>query len=469
VTENSWQYSVIEERLAKKFPALVLFDTRRLVLFLRDPHSILYGEMRRWRILREALERKRSIAERQGYTESERMELLERELHDFFVGDLSRASGRKTLPMYAGTPADFERNKHIWKDACRDVEEMYDYLTKYLPRYLMSCGRSYDRTELLCLPDEVRKERNPICLIQIAQSGGRDDSEWVRHCARVKLVLAQAFFEYRRAGFAHETLEDFSLQVQHMVECRLLKRNSRQETRIIAELDSSDVFACQDFWFCENPREIISASPARFVMEANRYTVVCKGGEEVPILFSVRPKRFPVLKGLVKDIRFSQLANIGDTIAMAFIVDDEQSLDKIVSEVRRIVVPCPGSVCDQNSNLGWREGRSLDASNPISSAKFRAMKYNALVADRVVEVQFVLTRNYIESKCRRDDAHHGCYKAKQYFLHVFPILFPEKLRGIPWLARGAQDKRGTFPPKKNEEIWEQIKAHVYARPHVTSF
>jgi hypothetical protein len=372
--------------------------------------------------------------------------------------------------MYKGVPADFSRNYPIWRDACRDVEDLYDYLIAYLPRLLEIRGENRDLHNMLRRPDEVRSTHNPIKLLDLARAPMPPDRDWadwawVRRSAQTKLVLAQSFFEYRRAGYAPETLEDESVLIKRFLERTLFKRASKEKVKIVASLDADHAYACKTYRYAA-PRESSLPSDTQFTVETNRYRLHFADG--ISVLFFIRPKRFPVLKGLIKDIRFPQLANIGDGVAMTFAIDDEADLDTVVSHVRRVLVPCPGAVCDQDSNLGHREGRKLDSKNGSSSKRFKAMKYNALVADRVVEVQFSSIRDFIDSKCRHDDAHHGCYKLQQYCRDIFPILFPQALTGVPW-PEDFQESDGVTLPRTNTEVWEALVAHVRAHDNKGKF
>jgi len=452
-----------ETGLARKFPSLMFLRAAELGRMVRDQHSVMYGETVRWRMLFAKLDQVTAKAEQLNWSDQVRMEVQLQTLHDYYVGSLRRASGRKTIPMYEGCPADFERNYRIWRDACRDVEELYDYLISYLPRYAEVRGQNRDLHHRLRRPDEVRSTHNPIKLIELARRTQKGKGEWVdriwiRHAAQAKLVLAQACFEYRRAGYASETLEDESVLIKRLLERTLFKRASKQKVRIIASLDPERAYACHDYHYA-GPRETIPPLSTRFMLETNRY--ILASDKNIPIMFFIRPKRFPVLKGLIKDIRFPQLANIGDGIAMTFAIDDETHLDEVVSAVRRVLAPCPGMVCDQDSNLGHREGRRLDQRNTNSSHRFRAMKYNASIADRIVEVQFLSMRDFIDSKCRHDDAHHGCYKLKQYCKDILPVLFPEVLFEIDWPSDFVECN-GSSMPTKHLGFWEELVAHVRA-------
>lgn len=426
-----------------------------------DRHSVMYGEIIRWRMLFQKLDQVSAKADRMGWKPETKMETQLQTVHDHFIGSLRRASGRKTVPMYNGTPADFDRNYPIWRDACRDVEELYVYLLSYLPRRLEVHGQLRDLHHMLRRPEEVRSTHNPVKLLDVARSRKPKDREWsdwawVKRSAQSKLVLAQSFFEYRRAGYAPETLDDESVLIKRFLERTLFVRDSKEKVKMVATLDPDHAFACKTYRYAV-PRESSFPSETQFVIETNRY--VLHTGEGIPVLFFIRPKRFPVLKGLIKDIRFPQLANIGDGVAMTFAIDSEDDVDAVVSCVRRVLVPCPGSVCDQDSNLGHREGKKLDAKNGSSSMRFKAMKYNALVADRVVEVQFSSTRDFIDSKCRHDDAHHGCYKLQQYCRDIFPVLFPEALTGVPW-PENFQESDGVTLPKLNADVWSALVSHV---------
>jgi hypothetical protein len=451
------------EGLTRKFPSLIHVRTAQLGAMASDRHSVMYGEIIRWRLLFEKLDQMSAKADRLGWKPDIKMESLLQTFHDHFVGSLHRASGRKTVPMYKGTPADFSRNYPIWRDACRDVEDLYEYLLSYLPRLLEVRGQNRDLHHMLRRPEEVRSTHNPIKLLDLARAPlpeGREWSDWawVRRSAQTKLVLAQSFFEYRRAGHAPETLDDESVLIKRFLERTLFKRASKEKVKIVASLDAEHAYACKTYRYAM-PRESSLPSDTQFTVETNRYLLQL--ADKISVLFFIRPKRFPVLKGLIKDIRFPQLANIGDGVAMTFVIDSEADLDTVVSNVRRVLVPCPGSVCDQDSNLGHREGRKLDSKNGSSSKRFKAMKYNALVADRVVEVQFSSIRDFIDSKCRHDDAHHGCYKLQQYCRDIFPVLFPEELTDVPW-PEDFQESDGVTLPQTNTEVWNALVAHVRA-------
>jgi hypothetical protein len=450
----------MSKELARKFPSLIYLRAPALGQMAADRHSVMFGEVIRWRILFQKLDAIAAKADRLDWKPDVKMETMLQTFHDHFVGDLRRASGRKTVPMYQGSPADFERNYPIWREACRDVEDLYDYLVAFLPRFLELDGQNRVLHHMLRRPEEVRGTHNPIKLLDVARlkaPEGREWSEWawVRHSAQSKLVLAQAFFEYRRAGYAPETLEDESVQLKRFLERTLFKRASKEKVRIVASLDREHAFACKDYRYAA-PRESQLPLDNVFTVETNRYLLT---GTEIPTLFFIRPKRFPLLKGLIKDIRFPQLANIGDGVAMTFAIDSENDLESVVSAVRHVLVPCPGSVCDQDSNLGHRSGRKIDDKNGSSSPRFKVMKYNALVGDRVVEVQFQSIRDYIDSKCRHDDAHHGCYKLQQYCRDIFPVLFPEDLTGVPW-PRDFTESEGVTAPRKNPQVWDAFVSHV---------
>ncbi len=449
------------EGLARKFPSLIHLRVAELSSMAADRHSVMFGEIVRWRILSEKLDQVSAKADRMSWKPETKMETLLQVFHDHFIGSLHRASGRKTVPMYSGSPADFDRNYPIWRDACRDVEALYEYLISYLPRRLEVQSQQRDLHQMLRRPEEVRSTHNPVKLFEIARSCKPKEREladwaWVKRSAQTKLVLAQSFFEYRRAGYAPETLEDESVLIKRILERTLFKRESKERVKIVATLDAEHAYACKAYRYA-TPRESSYPSETQFTVETNRYLL--RVGEGIPVLFFIRPKRFPVIKGLIKDIRFPQLANIGDGIAMTFAIDSESDVDAVVSAVRRVLAPCPGSVCDQDSNLGHREGHKLDAKNGSSSKYFKAMKYNALVADRVVEVQFSPIKDFIDSKCRHDDAHHGCYKLQQYCRDIFPVLFPEALTGVPW-PEDFQESEGVTRPKVNADAWDAFVAHV---------
>lgn len=441
--EFQQKISPIEERLSSKFPGLIPGDMRRLIRLARDPQSLLHGEIERWRMLLRQLDEVALEAARQGYPQHVRKRMLQRALHDFFVGELG---------MYAGTPDDFENNYRQWRNACRDVEELNSYLLGYLPKEMHTGLR---------LPEEVAEERNPIRLIELVRSGGFGRDPWVRHCARLKLVLGQTFFEYRRNGFAPEYLEERAYQLRKRLERRLFKRHSKKRMRLVATLDPDDANRCISYEIVDNPSVRIAESERTWVMDIDQYVIVNKRGEETRVLFSIRPKRFAVLKGMIKDIRFVQLANIGDGVAMMFIVESESDLDKVVDKVRSVLVRAPGSVCDQNSNLGHRAGRKLDNGNSHSSDAFQVMKYNALVQDLVVEVQFTPVVTLVDNKCRTDRA-HADYKARQYCESVMEPFFPSYLTGIHWPS-DFRLKDGEYVPRHHPETWAKIKAHIRQR------
>lgn len=448
-----------EEELARKFPGLVTLDRRRIRrIGLGDKYSLLYGELWRWRKLFRHLDQESRDADFLKKKGDDKRRLMQKALFNFYVGD--------PLAPYDLEPGDFQTSIDLLQTSLRDVEEMYDYFLGFLPQHITFQGEMLDLHRMLQVPEEVRHERDPIELIHLARTGGREHSSWVSHCARMKLVIAQVCFEYRRHGFDPAHLHGRAEKTRMALEDRLFVRSSLRRVRVLAELDPTQAYACHSYRIVEDPRESIPEREDAFVTEANQYLVECAGGK-IPVLFSIRPKRFPALKSLVRDIRYPQLANIGDGIAMRFVVHNEADLDRLVSRCRETFVFRPGTVSDQESTLGEGNGRK-HSRNHHTSSSFRVMMHNLLIRDQVNEVQFAPVPNYVDGKCRHDDGHHGNYKQRQLTVEVFPYIYPSTLTRVPWPSNFFTAD-GVTLPRVNAETWDQFVTHVRAHDNKGKF
>jgi hypothetical protein len=434
-----------EERIARKFPGLMPGSIFRLARIGRmSAHSTIYGELYRWRKLISFLDAEAEELALLNLNARKRRRLTQRALHDFY------------LDMYGGDEGDFNRNYLTWRDAVRDVEEMYAMLLGYLPHTLVVEGATVDLHDRLRRPDEVRTEYDPIRLISLARTGGSGKSPWVRHCARIKLYLVQLFYEYRKEGFAPEEIAKKTAQVRRKIIDRLFARGSFKRVRVVANLDPTRSYECIDYRITDDLTQGTEGRDDRYVMEADRYEI--RGGKrKIEVIFSIRPKENVALKGIVKGIRLPKLANIGDTVAMRFVLDNRQDLQDAIDRIRDVMASRPGCVSDQDSTLEIHNN-TLDPDNPSSSPNFRAMKYNLQYFGEVAELQFMSVRDQLDARCRHDDANDGCYKLRQYCQSILPISFPSQLTGIPWPTQFRKDSDRTIPTE-HADIYEQLIRH----------
>jgi hypothetical protein len=366
---------------------------------------------------------------------------MQRALHDFY------------LDMYGGGEGDFNRNYTTWRDAVRDVEEMFVMLLRCLPHQLVVSGKAIDLHDQLSRPDEVRTEYDPIRLISLARTGGSGKSPWVRHCARIKLYLAQLFYEYRNQGFAPEEIAKETAQVRRKIIDRLFARGSYKRVRVVADLDPTDSYGCMGYRISDDMNQGFESREGLYVMEADRFEI--RGGKRIiEVLFSIRPKENVALKGIVKGTRLPQTANIGDRVAARFVFKDRHDLEDAVHRIRDVMASRPGCVSDQDSTLESQNG-SLDPDNPSSSPNFKAMKYNLQYIGVVLELQFMSVEAQIDARCRHDDANDGCYKLRQYCQSILPISFPTQLTGVPWPTQFRKDSDRTVPIV-HADIYEQL-------------
>lgn len=434
-----------EERIVKKFPGLLYGSLSRLARIGRmSPHSTVSGELYRWRKLLSHLDAEAEELALLNLSAGKRRRLMQRALHDFF------------LDMYGGDEGDFNRNYLTWRDAVRDVEEMYVMLLGYLPHTLVVDGKTVDLHDRLRRPDEIRTEYDPIRLITLARTGGTGKSPWVRHCARIKLYLTQLFYEYRNEGFAPEEIAKKTAQVRRKIIDRLFARGSYKRVRVVANLDPSRSYECIDYRITDDLTQGSEGRDDRYVMDADRYEI--RGGKrKIDVLFSIRPKENVALKGIVKGIRIPQLANIGDTVAMRFVLDNRQDLQDAIDRIRDVMASRPGCVSDQDSTLEFHSN-TLDPDNPSSSPNFKAMKYNLQYIGVVVELQFMSVRDRLNALCRHDDANDGCYKLRQICQSALPISFPRQFTGVLWPTQFRKDSDRTVPTE-HADIYEQLMRH----------
>ncbi len=434
-----------EERMARKFPGLLYGSYLRLAHIGRmSAHSTTSGELIRWQIMQRYLDAQAEELAHLKLKAKMRRRLMQRALHDFY------------LDMYGGDEGDFNRNYLTWRDAVRDVEEMYAMLLGYLPHTLVVEGTTVDLRDRLRRPDEVRTEYDPICLITLARTGEWWKSTWVSHCARIKLYLAQLFYEYRKKGFAPEEIAKKTAQVRRKIIDRLFTRGSYRRVRVIANLDPTHAFECVDYLITNDLNQGTEGRNDRYVMEADCFEI--RGGvRKIDVLFSIRPKENVALKGVMKGKRFPELANIGDTVAMRFVLDNKQDLQDAIDRIRDVMASRPGCVSDQDSTLEFHSN-TLDPDNPSSSPNFKAMKYNLRYAGEVTELQVMSVLDQLNARCRHDDAHDACYKLRQYCQSILPISFPSQLTGIPWPTQFRKDSDRTIPTE-HADIYEQLIRH----------
>ncbi len=434
-----------EERIAKTFPGLVPGSIYRLARFgYANKRSNVFGELQRWRNLQRHLDEEAEELSALGFTAAKRRRLMQRALHSFY------------LDMYGGDESDFKRDYRTWRDAVRDVEEMYDMLLRYLPPTIVVDDRVLDVNERLRRPDEVRAEYDPIRLLALARSGGSGNVTWTRHCARVKLYLAQLFYEYRKEGFAPEDIAKETAAVKRKIIDRLFVRGSYKRVRVVADLDPANAYGCVGIHIVEDPNRGLEEREDRRVMEFDRYLI--RGGErEIEVFFSIRGKEFVPLKSILKNIRLPELASIGDRVAARFVFRDERDLEEALDRIRDVIASRPGCVSDQNSTLNPSE-HSLDAENVNSSPNFRAMKYNLRYIGIVNEPQFVLMKSDVDAKYKRDEGLHPEYKWRQFVLSIFPIAHPTRHTGIPWPTYRKEGRR--IIPVTHIDVYRQMVDHV---------
>src|SRR5688572_20138961 len=159
--------SEAEEELARKFPGLVTLDRRRIRrIGLGDKYSLLYGELWRWRTMFRHLDKQSRDADFLKVKGDDKRRLMQKVLFNFYVGD--------PLAPYDLEPGDFQTNMDLLQTSLRDVEEMYDYFMGFLPRQIDFNGDAIDLHRMLQVPEEVRAERDPVDLIQLARFGGKE-------------------------------------------------------------------------------------------------------------------------------------------------------------------------------------------------------------------------------------------------------------------------------------------------------
>ncbi len=415
--------------IAKLSPGLLDLDTRQARILYDDDHSLFHGEAKRLRRLGRFLREQEVRLGTMGYKPAVMHASMQQRLHDFYVGDIESPE-RQTMPMYWGNPASFEENAQTFRAAVRDVEHIYAHLTKLLPEEITLKRKSFELRRMAKLDDDVRID-DPLELLRLSKVGDRH----IRHQARCRLILAQACFEARRDGYAPETLRRFEQSTNEFLGRHFFEDQEGEFVHIVAELDPADRYLCRSYEVIEDGKPVPEPTPTRFVMSASRHTVPRrrgKSGRPLQIFFFVRHKQRMMLKLLDRKIRFTDLIGIGDPIAMMFVVERDD-LRRLVSEVREVIVPCPGMVADLNSSIGHRLGSErLDPRNKRSSKLYEAMKYVARMQDRMVEMQFLPMAAWINAKASKCDVNHNAYKLGRYLQGPYPTLFPTSWTGIPW-------------------------------------
>lgn len=452
------QLSAREAAIAQKIPGLVGLDRSRIrQIILGSRKSLLYGELSRWRKLFSHLDNEEyelDVLRKEG---DKKRRLLQKVLYYFYFDG----------PLAPYAKGDFKHALESFQFALRDVEELSVYLLELLPELLEINGRSCNLHAMVRDPVEVSAERDPIELIRLARFGGRERSAKVSHAARMKLVIGQLFFDYRRYGFDPAQLKGRAEKTRAALEDQMFVRGSKKLVRILAKLDPGHAYACRSCQIIENPNEIVPDGEDWYVMEADRYLVEDAEGV-FPVFFTIRAKRFPGLKSIIKDTRFCQIANIGDSVAMRFVVNDEHDLARIQAKCRETFVFRPGVVSDQRIPFMLQANQPAPVENKHSSDSFNLSKHSLLIRDSVYEVQFASIQDDVDANCRHDDGHHGVYRERQLSVEFFPLAKPEQLYGVPWPADFVKIN-GTSLPQVNVDIWEQLVTHVRAHENKGRF
>jgi hypothetical protein len=374
---------------------------------------------------------------------------------------MQRALHAHYIDMYGGDEGDFESDYRIWRDSVRDVEEMIDKLLTFLPPALVVNGRTIDVRESLRRPDEVRLTHDPIKLIALARTGGFGSVEWVRHCARIKLYLVQLFYDFRKRGFAPADIMEEAAGVERRIIDRLFVRGSHRHVRVVAELDPENAYECLTYRMIDRMDADAVAGDNRFVIDANRF-VIRGGARDIEVLFFLRGKEFVPLKCLVKNIRPPELASIGDRVAVRLLFKDERDLKDAIERVREVLASRPGCVSDQDMTL-LPNARPTHPKNAASSPSFRAVRYNFRFMGVLCELQLMSIKGHIDANCRHDEAHHRCYKLRQYSVSVFPFLFPTRFTGISWPTFRREEDR--VLALTHADVYKQIALHVRSKPN----
>ncbi len=414
-------------RPARHFPSVLTFSPDEYAGVSGDPHTLFVGDRARMRLLYDMLDHRRTVLEAAMHDERRVHETLLHILHGFFVGDVGDAS-RSMAPMYDGAPADFDRDMELWRLACENVHQTFDYVFKALPKTLMLGGASIQVGERLKLAWEI-SSHDPLDLLNLVRATKPRTPVW--HFARAKLGIAQFMFEAIRSGYAPETLERQRQAIDAFLGRRLFATPTGKDVTVIAELDPDNEYRCTRF---EQVNERLAhpiSNGRQRSLSAHEFTIKLPDSREIKVWYASRSKKHLFLKALTKDFRFLPINGFGDSVGLMFVVE-EDDLDDFVQMVRPILVPCSGSVSDQNSTIGYRNGRANDPKNQHTSHEYEVMKYNALVAGRVIEVQFVPKRAWINARCAHSDVNHWHYKMRQLLDRILPVLFPPHVFGIAW-------------------------------------
>lgn len=450
------------DEYALKFPGALSLVHRRFGEFKRDRHSLVYGEVKRLRMTQDFLRKERARLAHCDQTDEERHDVLLRAFHRYYVGLPTHRHARHAR-MYRGTPADYDDDLISWREACGDVEGMYDYLIERLPRYVTLDGQRRDLKHLLRRPDVLRETWDPIHLLDFATAGGMSRNERIfRHFARQKLVFAQISWEFRRSSLNPYALEERSGQVEAFIKQNMFGGQRGERVHVVCELDAAHANHCRK-WYCVEPGgDIPAPHHQRIILQATRYYVTTPEGKRIPTYFFIRPKKHPLFKALIKRIRFLRLMGIGDGVAIKFVVEDDH-LDELTDEVRRIMVRCLGQVCDQGSTIGERNGQPADPANRYSSEDHEVMKYVCMLWEEMTEFQFVPPTSWRNETCSHSRVNHDWYKLLQITADILPLFYPMHLFGVPWPC-DFDKKHGM--PSFNPVLWGEMVAHVLKRSDV---
>lgn len=150
---------------------------------------------------------------------------------------------------------------------------------------------------------------------------------------------------------------------------------------------------------------------------------------------------------------------IHDRCGLMLVVERLENLLHLSDCIEDLIGRSGGSITVRPVDNLQRDGPA-NLSNGSSSPDYKAKKLCFLWHGREYEIQFMTFHDYFTSKSSLKGSNHMRYKQEQALRWVFPLLWPERVYGIPWanpqykgelerrlIARLAWRVNGAHPPQ----------------------
>jgi len=427
-----------EQKVLRAFPNLICFPDKpnasnednswRRFCYVRH-NSVLVGELKRFRGMRNSLEAARASVPKtlpKAEYHSAVAEAQDRALYDLYV------------EKYNLDHIGFEETRVLMQTAIVNVRGFLDDILKeYFPM---------NRRRQLEYAASVQAAHTMPQLIELMtrKTGGGVISRRIPFEARIMAVLAQLEFENLIGSHSPDRLDQVRNDLITRLENDVFDESESARVIVVAKLDPANHYRVKRqndggyevSWYYENDtRANQQTNETVFVLPLD-VRIVKKNGHVILIYFDSRRKQRVFAKQLRKNQRKPD--QITDLSGVVMVLLNNNALDEeyLANRLRATIVNCPGLVSAQQSNAS-RAG-AIDPDNPHSSPNRRGEKYEFLW-QVWHELQILALPDFINSLVAHAQDGHPFYKLVTYLDTLFPWIWPKAIYGLDWYNQEVRD------------------------------